>query len=130
MRRHDADDGACDTIDRSRAAHDRGITAEATLPQSVADDKDARRIANILIAREAPPEQRFHAERGKEVLGRSNHAQPLRSVAARQRAVVLRVRGQRLEAAQLCDGSRESRGSDASQCGGSCPNDTTRSACG
>jgi hypothetical protein len=92
---------ARDAIDGRRAADDRGITTEGTLPQTVADDEYARRITNVLVLREAAPEQRLHSERRKELLRRANHAHALGSIAARERDVGLRVRGQRLEAAEL-----------------------------
>ena len=88
VRRHYADDGEADVVELDRLAglqrrfQRRLISAvverdsltdqvwigvEAPLPQTVTDDRDARRARAIFVRREGAPNRRLYAERREEI---------------------------------------------------------------
>ena len=67
--RRDADDRERRPVERQRLADDRGIGAEAPLPEAMADDGDRRRTATSSSGRNAAAERRLRAEQREIVAG-------------------------------------------------------------
>src|SRR6185369_6907207 len=87
-RRHDADDLPRETVERDVLADDLVASAEARLPELVADDADSRTVWGVLALREVAAAGRQDAERRKERRADALRVQLLRLTVARQREVV------------------------------------------
>ena len=86
-RRHDADDRRGPAADANRAIEDRGIAAEARLPEAMADDRGRWTVRSELLRREAAAEMRRHADHWKQVVEQERREDSLRHVATRDVAV-------------------------------------------
>jgi hypothetical protein len=83
LRRY-ADDRELPAVDPQRAAEDRPIGAEATLPQCVADDGDRRPFrSRILLRKESAPDERVHAEHVEIIRRREDAPRPVQPLAPR-----------------------------------------------
>ena len=78
-RSHHADHLVAAAVQLNRSTDDRGIGAEAALPQRVAQDDDARRPLRfaLLGLGEAAAQKRRHAERVAQARGNACRSQPL-----------------------------------------------------
>ena len=57
--RHDADNLVAPTFQRNRTSDDRGISAESTTPECVAQDGDAVTAVDFVLRREGAPDRRM-----------------------------------------------------------------------
>src|SRR5579872_2121358 len=65
--RHHANHRVFLVIQRNLAADNGGVTAEAALPEAVADQDHARTARSILFGGKVPPEYRRNTEQGKQI---------------------------------------------------------------
>ena len=97
--RHHADDRRRGASDSDRPLQDVGVAAEAALPQTVTDDRDARASRPELLAREAAAERRRHAEDRQRIVEQQRREHAFRDVPAGDVAVAEVERGEIRECA-------------------------------
>ena len=97
--RHHADDPHRRVVDLHGAADDRGIAAEARLPEAMREDGNRRRIRTIVLRREETAVQRTHAEQREELPRHDLDVQPRRFADARERHGAAAPRREVLEGA-------------------------------
>ena len=96
-RGHHADDRVGGAVN-GQAPPDRGtVAAELPQPQRVADHRDPRLARPVLALDERSPEQRRHAQHGKQPIGHFERDGALRLLAADHRDQLEPVRGHLLE---------------------------------
>ena len=83
-RGHDADDVVLLAVHPQRPPNDRNITAEAALPEAVAEYDDLTAAWLIFVGRVGAPVQRRHAENSEEVCCRPRAENSLRRFSLRQ----------------------------------------------
>jgi Bacterial protein of unknown function (DUF839) len=82
--RHDADNLSAASVERQRLADDSRVAAEASLPESVTEDRHKRSSGPVLFRCERPPQLRCYAERRKQVGCHPQGIELLRFASSRQ----------------------------------------------
>src|SRR6185369_7957232 len=101
IRRHHADDCKLLIIESDRIANQIRLSAESTLPQSIAQHCDGRLAAFVIFRQERAPEKRIDAEYFEELRRRKLDRQLFRLTSACQVQTLIAERGHVLEAAVL-----------------------------
>ena len=86
-RRQHTDDGMWLVVQREGGSDDRGISREAALPKTVAEQDGLWSVPRAFLRIERPSEQRPHAEHVEEIVGNGNAAEALRLTLAAQEVV-------------------------------------------